>query len=66
MEMDPATSVGTAQCGGGALVGRNWLKRTQRQRLRRGGAQVVGRRLKTQDRTSRLEQDLDPGRGVMI
>jgi hypothetical protein len=53
-----------SQCRG---WGTGWMKlaqQAQRQRLRQGGAWAVERRpLKTQDRTFRLEQDLDPGWG---
>jgi hypothetical protein len=67
MEMDLTLLVGTAQCRGWGTGWTKLMQRARRQRLRRDGTQAVGHRsLKTQDSTSHLKQDLDPGWGVMI
>jgi hypothetical protein len=66
MEMDPTCLVGTAQCGGWGTGRMKLAQQAQRQRLRRDSMQAVGRHSpKIQDSTSRLEQDLNPGWGVL-
>jgi hypothetical protein len=64
MKMDPTRLVRTAQCGGWGTGRMKLAQRAQRQRLRQNGMWAVGcRSPKTQDSTSCLRQDLDPGWG---
>jgi hypothetical protein len=66
MEMDPTRLVGTAQYGGWGTGRMKLAQWAQRQRLRRNSAWAVGHRSQEDLRLNFcLEQDLDPGWGVM-